>query len=405
MAANRDSVVAPRASRVLASLSAVRGWATATTDRRALARSLGYVLLTRLTLFIVAASAIRIVPAGIQPPTEVYLGKNISIATWVRWDAWWYLNVVERGYWFDPQGKSNVAFFPLFPVAIKAVTAAIDNIVVSGLLVANAAALGAVIAFWSWVRAEAGPVAAERAVLWLLVFPFSFFFHTIYAEPLFFLLVSLAFLAARRERWALAGLWGGLAAATRPMGVLLLPAFAWEIGRRWRAGRTPTALDALGLLLIPAGLGAYIAYLGIAFGHPLAFWEAHAVGWSVRPQWDLAGYWRETYWILTHGPRIQAYTQLLDSLRIILPVVFIWLTVAVFRRLGPAPGIYTALAVFVGIFFAPESVGREFLAAMPAFAVAGMLDRGGSLGEGIRMLSLGLLAIFLFAFVTGHFVG
>ena len=134
MGSNRESLVAARRSRVLAGLSGVRGWATATDDRRALARSLGYFLLTRLTLFIVAASAIRIVPAGIQPPTEVYLGKNISVATWVRWDAWWYLNVVERGYWFDPQGKSNVAFFPLFPVAIKAVTAVIGNMVVLGIL-------------------------------------------------------------------------------------------------------------------------------------------------------------------------------------------------------------------------------------------------------------------------------
>ncbi len=404
MAANRDSLGAARVSRVVAGLLGARAWATATAERRAFARSLGYLVLTRLTLFIVAASAIRIVPAGIQPPTEVYLGKNISVATWVRWDAWWYLNVVERGYWFDPQGKSNVAFFPLLPMAIKGLTAVIGNMVVAGLLVANLAALGAVIAFWMWVRAEAGATAAERAVLWLLVFPFSFFFHTVYAESLFFLLITLAFLAARRERWLLAGLWGGLAAATRPMGILLLPAFGWEVARRWRAGQAPRLGDVLGVLLIPAGLGAYVAYLAVTFGRPLAFWEAHAVGWSVRLQWDLAGYWRETYWILTHGPRIQAYTQLLDSLRIILPLTFIGLTVAVFRRLGAVPGIYTALAVAVGILFAPESVGRELLAAMPAFAVAGMLDRGGSVGEGIRILSAGLLAIFLFAFVTGHFV-
>src|SRR5262249_53967267 len=170
---------------------------------------------------------------------------------------------------------------------------------------------------------EAGVVAAERATLWLLVFPFSFFFHSIYAEPLFFLLVTLAFLAARRARWPLAGLLGGLAATTRPMGVLLFPAFAWELWRARRAGRPLRATDVAGLLLVPAGLGAYALYRGLAFGNPLAFWDAHAAGWSVRFHWDLAGYWKETYWILTRGPRIQAYTQLLDSLRIILPLSFI----------------------------------------------------------------------------------
>jgi hypothetical protein len=386
-------------------LTATRSWAIATPDRRALARTLGYFALTRLTLFIIAACAIRIVPAGIQPPTEAYLGKNLSVATWVRWDAWWYLSVVERGYWFDPQGKSNVAFFPLFPLTIEGLTALIGNHVVAGLLIANAAALAATVAFWVWLRREAGPVAAERATLWLLVFPFSFFFHTIYAESLYFLLVTLGFIAAGRGNWPLAGLWGGLAAATRPMGVLLFPAFAWALFVDWRAGLRIPPGRVLALLLVPAGLGAYAVYLAATFGNPLAFWEAHAAGWNVRFQWNLAGYWRETYWILTRGPRIQAYTQLLDSLRIVLPLVFVLLTIVVFRRLSPVAGLYTAATVAVGILFAPESVGREFLAAVPAFAAAGLVDRGGSLAEGLRMLSFGLAVVFLFAFATAHFVG
>ncbi|HEV8673406.1 MAG TPA: mannosyltransferase family protein [Methylomirabilota bacterium] len=392
----------PRAAHTLA---AARDWAAASPDRQALARTLGYFTLTRLTLFIVGATAIRIVPAGIQPPTEVYLGKNLSLATWVRWDAWWYLNVVERGYWFDPEGKSNVAFFPLFPLAIKGLTALIGNQVVAGLLVANAAAVAAVVALWYWVREQAGPVAAERAALWLLVFPFSFFFHTIYAEGLFFLLVTLGFIGAGRRQWLRAGVWGALAAATRPMGVLLFPAFVAGLLRDWRGGRAPKRADVVGVLLVPLGFGLYAGYLGIAFGNPLAFWDAHAAGWNVRAQWDLAGYWRETYWILTRGPRIQAYTQLLDSLRIILPLLFMALTIAAFRWLGPVPGFYTGATVVVGVLFAPESVGREFLAAVPAFGVAGLADRGGSLAEGLRMLSFGLLVVFLFAFVTAHFVG
>ncbi|MBI3455129.1 MAG: hypothetical protein HY002_05010 [Candidatus Rokubacteria bacterium] len=394
-----------REHRTTLALKALRAWMVATPDRRALLRALGYFALTRLTLFIIAASAIRIVPARFQPPTQAYLGKNLSVATWVRWDAWWYLSVVERGYWFDPQGQSNVAFFPLFPALIKALSALIGNPVVAGLLIANAAAVGATVALWVWVRDQAGPAAAERAVLWLLVFPFSFFFHTIYAESVFFLLVTLGFIAARRGNWPMAGVWGGLAAATRPMGVLLLPAFAWDLIEGWRTGRTPTAVDVLGVLLVPLGLGTYIAYLWVALGNPLAFWDAHGAGWNVRLHWDLAGYWREGSWILRHGPGIQAYTQLLDSLRIILPLCFIGLTVMVFRRLGMGPGLYTAAAVSVGILFAPESVGREFLAAVPAFAAAGMADRGGSLGEGLRMLSFGLSIIFLFAFATAHFVG
>ena len=75
------------------------------------------------------------------------------------------------------------------------------------------------------------------------------------------------------------------------------------------------------------------------------------------------------------------------------------------RRLGSVAGLYAALALAVGVLFAPESVGRELLAVVPAFAALGLLDRGGSTGEALRMVSLGCLFVLAFAFVTAHFVG
>jgi len=398
----RLSAVRRRHPRAALALGAVRTWVTAG-DRLALAQIFGVFVLTRLTVFLVAACAHRLSPAPVLPPTEFYLGKS-ALGAWIRWDAGWYLSIVERGYWFDPAGQSNVAFFPLFPLLIRGVGAVIGNPVIAGLLVANVAALGAVVALWTWVREEAGEAAAGRAVLWLAVFPFSFFFQSVYAESLFFLLVTLALLAGRRGHWPVAGLFGGLAAATRPMGILLFPAFAWTLARQWRVTRTVRVRDALGLLLVPMGLGLYLVFLWVAFGNPLAFWETHTTGWNVRFQWDLAGYWRQTTWLLTRGPRIRAYTQLLDMLRVVLPVCFIVLTIGVFRRLGAGAGIYTAGTVTVAILVAPESVGREFLAAVPAFAVMGFSSRG-QVDEGLRLASFGVLLILLIAFVTAHFVG
>src|SRR6185295_1922851 len=108
-------------------------------------------------------------------------------------------------------GKSNVAFFPLFPALVRGVAALTGNPLVAGLLVANVAALAAIAALWWWVDGEAGPRAGERAALWLLVYPFSFFFHSVYAEPLAFLLITLALATAARGRWLSAGVWGALA--------------------------------------------------------------------------------------------------------------------------------------------------------------------------------------------------
>ena len=124
----------------------------------------------------------------------------------------------------------------------------------------------------------------------------------------------------------------------------------------------------------------------------------------MRFHWDLAGYWREATWLLTRGPRIRTYTQLMDTLRVVLPVCFIALTVGAFRRLGATAGIYTAGTVAVAILVAPESVGRELLAAVPAFAVMGFSSRG-IVDEGLRLASFAALLVLLIAFVTAHFVG
>jgi hypothetical protein len=199
--------------------------------------------------------------------------------------------------------------------------------------------------------------------------------------------------------------WGGLAAATRPMGVLLLPAYAWRCWRAWRAGHPPGARELVGLALIPAGLAAYAGYLALRFGDPLVFLRAHATGWSVHASWDLAAYQRGLVRLLHRGPRVQSFAQLVDLLGVVLPLVFVGLIIVVWRRLGAAPGLYAALALAVGVVFAPESVGRECLAVVPAFAALGLVDRGGSTGEALRMVSLGCLFVLLFAFTTAHFVG
>jgi Gpi18-like mannosyltransferase len=374
-------------------------------DRGSLIRVVCAFLLTRMVLYVTGAIAIRMLPPNSALPAETFLGRNFSLVGWVRWDAGWYLSIVERGYWINPQGPSNVAFFPLLPLLIKLVALLTGNAVVAGLLVVNIAALGATLALWRWVRAEAGPVAAESSVLWLLVYPFSFFLHSIYAETLYFLLVTLALAASSRGHRLTAGLWGFLAALTRPMGMLLTPALAWGLWQDHRAGRPLRRRDVLAVVLPVVGVGVYATYLWIAFGDPLACWTAHRIGWHVESQSTVSRYWLETYEVLTRLVRVHTYSHLFDVMRIVLPPVFVGLTVAVFRRLGSVPGIYASLTVAVSVLFAIESVGREFLAVIPAFAVAGIVLRPGTVAETLRFVSLGFLLLFFFAFAMGRFVG
>ena len=58
-----------------------------------------------------------------------------------------------------------------------------------------------------WLGSRA---AAQRTILYLAVFPFSFFFTRVYTESVFLLVSVMAVAGAYRGRWWSAGVWGAL---------------------------------------------------------------------------------------------------------------------------------------------------------------------------------------------------
>ena len=83
------------------------------------------------------------------------------------------------------------------------------------------------------VRHDETPDVALRSAWFLLIFPTAYFLHIGYTEALFMALVLGSFLAARTERWWLAGVIGGLAALTRINGLVLLLALPVEAATQW----------------------------------------------------------------------------------------------------------------------------------------------------------------------------
>jgi Gpi18-like mannosyltransferase len=198
-------------------------------------------------------------------------------------DAWFYRQIAATGYeppTADAKPKNTWAFFPGYPLLLKALGGTSDrsfwNLAV---LVSNLALLGALFAVAAAGRAMgASDDAAERAVWYVALFPTSYFFSLPMTESLFLLLSAAAFLAAARQRWPLAGIAGALAAATRVIGICLLPALLLlPLQRRQRL-----SMQQLWLLAIPLGLFAFIAYLYVHTGDPLAFVHAQTL-WGRSP--------------------------------------------------------------------------------------------------------------------------
>jgi mannosyltransferase PIG-V len=209
-----------------------------------------------------------------------------------RWDAAWYLRIAEGGY---AGSDVRAAFFPLYPLLVRAVAtpfgASPEALLVAAYVVALAAFLGALVLLHRLVSLELGRPLARPALLLLAVFPAAVFFGAPYSESLFLLLAVGAFYAARTDRWAWAGAAAAGAAATRSAGVLLLLPLAmlwWSSGAA--AGKARRVRDAAWLLLAPLGLLAYAAFLGLAEGDAWRFLDVQDA-WSRELTVPLAGAW------------------------------------------------------------------------------------------------------------------
>jgi Mannosyltransferase (PIG-V) len=142
------------------------------------------------------------------------------------------------------------------------------------------------------VALDLGEPAARTTVLLIAFFPLALFFSAVYTESLFLLLSVGAIYAARLDRWAWAGVLGGLASATRSAGVLLALALVvmYVYGPRtggqrltlasWWRPRYRVTRSMAWLALVPIGMIAYLAYLGIAHGQPLATFSAQQTYWE-----------------------------------------------------------------------------------------------------------------------------
>jgi len=126
-----------------------------------------------------------------------------------RWDSEWYIDIVENGYSCQPKALCNAVFFPLYPFLIKIFSFLPGvNSYLAAFLISNLSLFGAVIAFYNLLLLNYSSQVAQRAIWFLLIFPTSFFFTTIYTESLFLFLSILCFYFTFKSKWKMAGLVG-----------------------------------------------------------------------------------------------------------------------------------------------------------------------------------------------------
>lgn len=321
--------------------------------------------------------------------------------TFAAWDSGWYFDIARRGYYWTPDGQSSLAFFPLYPMLMRALAwpfGGTDRALwVSGIVLSYAClVLGLTVLHRLTATTFGGDrEAARRTVLYVAVFPFAYFFTQVYTESLFLLTTVSAVAAATASRWGLAGLLGGLAALTRPNGILI----AVPLGLLALADRPrPAALArrAAALSLVPLGFASFCVFARQLSGDPLGWLHAQAQwGYRVgnRP-------WVELMRLLDGLDREGLYGYFFSDalapyyfLHGVVALAFVALTPSVFTRVGVALGAYLAVSLYVPLTGnALEGIGRYAVTLFPAFMLLGTVTSR-RLHEAILIVSALVLSL------------
>jgi hypothetical protein len=299
------------------------------------------------------------------------------------WVALSHLPTVRAPGWDAPTSSAalNIAFSPLLPMLMKCGGALFGGTpsaqLLAGILLSNLALIAGLIYLALLMRLDGhDPAVASRAIWYLLVFPTTFFLSAVYPMSLFLALSVAAFFHARRRQWPLAGMLTGLAALSRPDGVLLSLALALEYLHQHHFSLRRLRPDALWLALGPLALTGWMACQWRWFGNPLAFIAAQRE-WAPSP-----------FQTVIHSSRA--------PLQIGSAALFVLLTVLGFRLLRPS---YTLFGVaLLGVMLMADrywSITRFVLVLFPAFMVLAMVGRRYPIIHYIYTLLAAPLAAFL----------
>jgi hypothetical protein len=130
----------------------------------------------------------------------------------------------------------SCAFYPLWPAAIRAATAAAGGkAVLTSLLLTNALSLIGLWLFYRLAERECGPATSRDSLILMLAFPGALFFSFPYTESLYLVILMLFFWGLELKRWFWVGLAGFLLPLTRAVGIFIVLPLAWYLFEQWRS--------------------------------------------------------------------------------------------------------------------------------------------------------------------------
>ena len=249
-----------------------------------------------LSRMVVLVAMLLIAPLLPMPPggIQAHFGWEVFSA----WDSNLYEKIATSGYEIleNHQPGANVAFFPLFPIALSLLSRLGISVTVAGTLINHLAFLGTLVLVYDWVKSHNGIQAAKWAVAVLAWCPLSIFGSVVYSEGLFLFFSTAALRAFDRQSFWQSALWGSLATASRVTGLAIIPALLLTAYLR------KSQLSAY-IASLNAGMGVvlYSIYCELQFHDPFAFITVQYSQWNRSQGFDWTGWLKMAVEIVAGG--------------------------------------------------------------------------------------------------------
>ena len=349
---------------------------------------------------------------------------------WNQWDFGYYQQIAEFGY---SATDGSTAFYPLFPWLIRLVACFTKSYLAAGLISSGIASVVAAILLRRLVRLDYPGSVAMRSVWFFLIFPTAYFLHVGYSEGLFLALALACLLAARTERWWLAGVLGAFCWMTRAPGAVLVPTLAVEAAQQYWIRRKscrhrgadrlsttqpadvdrpqaggysafPAARSAwdwrwLWIAIVPTGFAAYLLISWHVSGDPFAFLQTRKMSFEQTFASPLTGV-RQAIWADYPTPQeaemvgtqelffaALGFVCMIISWIKLRPVYAMWMTGSWF--------LYASVSFF-------RSMPRYTLTMFPIFILFALLGRNRFWAGLLTAWSLLFFALFAVLFARGE---
>ncbi len=330
---------------------------------------------------------------GVTPVVDGVQGALLGV--WQRFDVIHYQKIAASGF----ISEDLRVFPPLYPLAVRVVGSVLGgDMLLSAFVVSNISCLLFLIVLYKWLLEEGyGEQVVRRTLLFLLIFPTSFFLFVPYTESIFMLFVVIAFREARRSQWARSGISSIAASLARMTGLVISGVIAVE-GLKDRNWSISKVMKVAFFAVLPATPQLVLLFWQKLNGFPSTL-DLQARYWNRVPAFPWEGIVMTFERIANGSVLAIEYVDLLTLLGMLL------LGWVVLKRLPLSFGVYYWGMLLFNLFQVrlsqPLSGQTRFaIALLPAFIIMAQFARTPWRNRLIVYPSLALLILFAGQFIV-----